>query len=130
MPAPTLPFTTAGTLPYGVEHGGVLTPTTGSYTNTSYIVEKASVGASLTAVRRFNTNGAPNGAVAFRDAYKLSGTLQLATNNTSTDGMPEIGSQFVWPVNGSNTNFFFVTVGVEQEIRGFRTAPFTAEEVA
>ena len=127
MPAPTLPFTSTGTLPYGA---GTLTPTSGNYTNTSYIVERVDLGTSLTTVRRFNTNGAPNGLVGFRNAYTLSGTLQLATTNTTTDSMPEEGATFVWPVRGTNTNFVFVTVGTAREQRSFWTAPFTAEEVA
>jgi hypothetical protein len=127
MAAPTLPFTSSGTLPYGA---GTITPTTGNYNTTSYIVDRIDLGTSLTTVRRFNTNGAPNGVVGFRNPYTLSGALQLATTNATTDSMPEEGATFVWPVRGTNTNFFFVTVGTAREIRSFYTAPFTAEEVA
>ena len=81
MPAPTLPYSTGTTLPYGA---GTITPTSGNYTSTSYIVERIDLESGLTVVERFNTNGAPNGVVGFRNAYTLSGTLQLATTNTAT----------------------------------------------
>lgn len=126
MPAPTLPYTTSGTLPYGA---GTITPTSGNYTSTSYIVENVTLRDPLTVIERHDVNGAPNGAVGFAEAKTLSGTLQLATTNTSADSMPEVGATFVWPVRGTNTNFFFTEVSTAREIRGFFTAPFSARQV-
>lgn len=124
MPAPTIPYTTTSTLPFGA---GTLTPTTGNYTNTTYILESFEVTTPLTVIDRLNANGGPNGAVAFQDARTATGVIQMASTNAA-DAFPEAASEFVRSVRGTNVTFFFTNFTDPEEIRGFKKSNFQARE--
>lgn len=124
MPAPSLPYTTTSTLPFGA---GTLTPSTGNYTNTTYILESFEVTTPLTVIERLNANGGPNGAVAFQDARTVTGTLQMASTNAA-DAFPEAGAEFIRSVRGTNVTFFFTNFTDPEEIRGFKKSNFQARE--
>ena len=124
MPAPTIPYTTTATLPFGA---GTLTPTSGNYTNTTYILESFDVTTPLTVIDRMNANGGPNGAVAFQDARTATGVLQMATTNAA-DMFPEAAAEFVRSVRGTNVTFFFTNFSDPEEIRGFKKSNFQARE--
>jgi hypothetical protein len=124
MSAPALPYTTGATLPFGA---GTLTPTTGNYVNTTYILESFDVTTPLTVVERQNANGGPNGAVAFQDAKTATGVIQMASTNAA-DMFPEIAAEFTRVVRGTTTTFFFTNFSDPEEIRGFKKSNFQARE--
>lgn len=124
MAAPALPYATTSTLPFGA---GTLTPTTGNYTNNTYILESFEVTTPSTVIERQNANGGPNGAVLFQDARTATGVLQMASTN-ATDAFPEIGAEFVRSVRGTNATFFMNSLSDPEEQRGFKKCNFQARE--
>ena len=123
-PHPALPYTTTSTLPFGA---GTLTPTTGNYVNTTYILESFDTTIPLAVIERQNANGGPNGAVAFQDARTATGVIQMASTNAA-DAFPEVASEFVRAVRGTNVTFFFTNFSDPEEIRGFKKSNFQARE--
>lgn len=124
MAAISLPYSTSANLPFGA---GTLTPTTGNYVNTTYVLENFEVREPVAVIERQNANGGPNGAVAFQEARTATGTLQLATTNAA-DTFPEVCAEFVRSVRGTNVTFFFNSISAPEEIRGFKKATFEARE--